>query len=104
MWGSQAADEMGNQNTAGIKNGAIDHIIQQLTHASSRDAVIHYSKVLDRLLRSGYYIIPTYGKRTHNLAYWKFYEHGALPNNAVGLDYWWANKDKQAQVMQYLGR
>lgn len=26
MWGSQAADEMGNQNTAGIKNGAIDHI------------------------------------------------------------------------------
>ena len=32
----------------------------------------------------------------------EIYEHGPPPNNAIGIDYWWANKDKQAQVMQYL--
>jgi peptide/nickel transport system substrate-binding protein/microcin C transport system substrate-binding protein len=48
--------------------------------------------------------VPTYGKHTDNVAYWKFYEHGPLPSNAIGIDYWWANKDKQAQVMQYLGK
>jgi peptide/nickel transport system substrate-binding protein/microcin C transport system substrate-binding protein len=104
MWGSQAADEKGNQNSAGIKNKAIDVVIAKLIVSKNRDDIVLYSKVLDRLLRAGYYVVPTYGKHTDNVAYWKFYEHGPLPSNAIGIDYWWANKDKQAQVMQYLGK
>ena len=104
MWGSQAADEKGNQNSAGIKNKAIDAVIAKLIVSKNRDDIVLYSKVLDRLLRAGYYVVPTYGKHTDNVAYWKFYEHGPLPSNAIGIDYWWANKDKQAQVMQYLGK
>lgn len=104
MWGSQAADEKGNQNAAGIKNKAIDAVIAKLITAKNRDDIVLYSKVLDRLLRAGYYVVPTYGKRTDNVAYWKFYEHGKLPDNAIGIDYWWANPAKQAEVMRYLGK
>ena len=104
LWGSKAADEQGNQNTAGIKNAAIDSVIAKLIAAKNREEIVLYTHVLDRLLRAGYYIVPTYGKGTDNMAYWKFYEHGTLPTNAVGLDYWWVNPQKQAEVMRYLGR
>jgi peptide/nickel transport system substrate-binding protein/microcin C transport system substrate-binding protein len=104
LWGSKAADEQGNQNTAGIKNAVIDSVIAKLIAAKNREEIVLYTHVLDRLLRAGYYIVPTYGKGTDNVAYWKFYEHGTLPTNAVGLDYWWVNPQKQAEVMRYLGR
>ncbi len=104
MWGSQSADEQGNQNSAGIKNKAIDNVIDQLTKAKNREEIVLYTHVLDRLLRAGYYVVPTYGKRSDNVAYWHIYEHGQLPSNAMGIDYWWVDKAKQAQVAQYLGR
>lgn len=104
LWGSKAADEPGNQNTAGIKNTAIDSVIAKLITAKNREEIVLYTQVLDRLLRAGYYIVPTYGKGSDNVAYWKFYEHGPLPTNAIGLDYWWVSPQKQAQVMQYLGK
>ena len=104
MWGSQAADEIGNQNTAGIKNPAIDAVIDKLIRADNRDDIVLYTHVLDRLLRAGYYIVPMYGKRADNLAYWQQYQHAALPSNGVSLDYWWVDQAKQTTVQQYLAR
>lgn len=104
MWGSVAADEMGNQNTAGIKNSAIDQVINKLTNAHSREETVLYTKVLDRLLRSGYYIIPMYGSSVTRLAYWQQYQHGTLPDYAIGLEYWWVDANKEAQVRQYLSQ
>lgn len=89
-WGSQSADEPGNQNTAGIKNPAIDAVIEGLANAQTREGVITHAKVLDRLLRAGYYIVPMYGKTSTTVAYWQQYRHAKLPTNAVGIDYWWA--------------
>lgn len=104
LWGSASADEQGNQNSAGIKNKAIDSVIDKLTKAKNREEIVLYTHVLDRLLRAGYYMIPTYGKGSANVAYWQGLEHGELPSNDVGLDYWWVNKDKQTEVEKYLGR
>lgn len=102
LWGSQSADEQGNQNTAGIKNAAIDDVINKLVKAHDREQIILYSKVLDRLLRAGFYIIPTYGKAYDTVAYWQQYEHGNLPSNALGIDYWWVNPKKEQQVKAFL--
>lgn len=105
MWGSQSADEQGNQNTAGIKNKAIDTVIDKLTKSKSREDILLYTRTLDRLLRAGYYMIPTFGKKSVNVASWAQYQHPAiLPSNDIGLDYWWVDKDKQMQVEKYLGR
>lgn len=104
MWGSKSADEQGNQNTAGIKNVAIDKVIDKLIKAKNREEIILYSKVLDRLLRAGFYLVPTYGKRTDKLAYWQQYQHGQLPTNAIGIDYWWVDKRKEQAVQTYLGK
>ncbi|WP_296244900.1 MULTISPECIES: extracellular solute-binding protein [unclassified Psychrobacter] len=103
FWGSTAADEPGNHNTIGIKNPAIDSVIKKLGDAKSRDEIILYTHVLDRLLRGGYYLVPLYGKPSTNVAYWDQYRHvDTLPTNAIGIDYWWTDKAAEARFNQYL--
>jgi ABC-type oligopeptide transport system substrate-binding subunit len=105
FWGSAAAGEVGNNNTIGIQNAAIDKVITQLGDAESRDEIVLYTKVLDRLLRAGHYLVPLYGKSTTTVAYWNQYRHiEKLPANAVGIDYWWVDKKAEAQVNKYLGQ
>ncbi|WP_312057978.1 extracellular solute-binding protein, partial [Acinetobacter courvalinii] len=62
FWGSAAADEAGNYNYSGIKNPVIDQMIEKIVRAKTREEVVLYTRVLDRLLRAGYYQILTYGK------------------------------------------
>lgn len=103
FWGSAAAEEAGNHNTIGIKNPAIDSVIKKLGDAKSRDEIVLYTKVLDRLLRAGHYLVPLYGKSATNVAYWNQYRHTEkLPTNAVAIDYWWTDKEAEARVNQYL--
>ncbi len=104
FWGSAAADEAGNHNTIGIKNPAIDQVVEALGAAKSRDEIILYTHVLDRLLRAGHYVVPLYGKSETNVAYWNQYRHAELPTNAVGIDYWWVDKAAEAKVDKYLKR
>ncbi|WP_440454674.1 extracellular solute-binding protein [Psychrobacter sp. ASPA161_9] len=103
FWGSAAADEPGNRNTIGIKNLVIDEITAALANAKSREEIVLYTKTLDRLLRAGHYLVPLYGKSATNVAYWNQYRHTEkLPTNAVGIDYWWSDKEAEARVDKYL--
>ncbi|WP_201557760.1 extracellular solute-binding protein [Psychrobacter sp. 72-O-c] len=105
FWGSAAADEVGNHNTIGIKNAAIDRVVEALGNAESREEIVLYTQVLDRLLRAGHYLVPLYGKSETNVAYWNQYRHAdKLPTNAVGIDYWWVDKQAEARVNKYLGQ
>lgn len=103
LWGSASADEIGNNNYSGIKNEAIDEVIAKLTYAKSREEIVLYTKVLDRLLRAGYYIVPMYGTSRTRVAYWDKYRHVEdLPDNAIGIDYWWVDKAAENKVTNYL--
>ena len=103
FWGSAAADQAGNYNYAGIKNPAIDEAIKLVINAPNREQLVIRTKVLDRLLRSGYYQILTYGKGENWLAYWNMYEQPKVkPKLSVGVDYWWSNPVKANKVTQYL--
>ena len=104
FWGSAAADEVGNNNTMGIKNVAIDKVVEALADAGSRDEIVLYTHVLDRLLRAGHYLVPLYGKSGTNVAYWDQYRHTTLPTNAVGIDYWWVDSEAETRVDKYLKR
>lgn len=103
MWSSQAADEVGNYNFSGIKDPVIDDAIQKLIRATNREQLIIRTKVLDRLLRAGYYQILTYGNDQDWFAYWNMYQQPALkPKLSLGLDYWWVNPQQAQKVAQYL--
>ncbi|WP_326519164.1 extracellular solute-binding protein [Acinetobacter sp. CAAS 2-6] len=103
LWGSAAADQVGNFNYAGIKSPAIDQVVQSVIRAPNRQQLVIRTRVLDRLLRAGYYQIPTYGKGENWLAYWNMYRQPQIkPKLSTGIDYWWVDAAQAQKVNQYL--
>ena len=64
FWGSPAADQPGSRNLVGIKNPAIDALIERVIFATNRNELLAATKALDRVLLWGFYVVPqwTYGK------------------------------------------
>ncbi|TCM69900.1 microcin C transport system substrate-binding protein [Acinetobacter calcoaceticus] len=105
MWGSKAADEVGNYNLSGIKNPVIDEVIQNIIRAPNREQLVLQTRVLDRLLRSGYYQLLTYNKPDTWIAYWNIYQFPKLtPKLSTGFEFWWVDPQQAAKVNQYLSR
>ena len=105
FWSSKAADEVGNYNFSGIKNPVIDDAVQQVIRAPNREQLILRTKVLDRLLRAGYYQILTYGNNKNWYAYWNMYKQPSVkPKLALGEQYWWVDQNEAQKVAQYLRR
>lgn len=105
FWSSQAADEPGNYNFSGIKDPVIDDAVRQLIRASNREQLIQRTKILDRLLRAGYYQILTYANDKNWYAYWNMYKQPQTkPKLALGEDYWWVDQQQAQKVAQYLRR
>lgn len=103
FWGSQSADQAGNYNYSGIKNPVIDQIIQQVIRAPNREQLVLKTRVLDRLLRAGYYQIPTYGKGENWFAYWNMYHQPKVkPKLSSGMDYWWSDAQQAQKIAHYL--
>ena len=103
MWGSKAADEVGNYNYSGIKSLVVDQLIQQLIQAPNREQLIVRTHALDRVLRAGYYQILTYGNDKNWYAYWKMYHQPSVkPKLSLGLEYWWSDSSQTANVERYL--
>ncbi|KAF1025881.1 MAG: Oligopeptide-binding protein AppA [Acinetobacter bereziniae] len=105
MWGSKAADEVGNYNYAGIKNPVIDQLIQKMIASPNREQLVLHTRILDRVLRAGYYQILTYGNDKNWYAYWNMYHQPVIkPKLSLGLEYWWADPIETKKVEQYLKR
>ena len=105
MWSSQSADEAGNYNYSGIKNPVIDAMIEQIIQAPNREQLVVKTRVLDRLLRAGYYKILTYGSDADRFAYWNMYQQPKVaPKLSLGLDYWWVDPQQAQKVERFLSK
>jgi microcin C transport system substrate-binding protein len=62
-WGSQAADQVGSENLVGIKNPAVDALIERVIFAKDRAELVAATKAMDRVLLWNHYVVPqwTYG-------------------------------------------
>jgi microcin C transport system substrate-binding protein len=100
-WGSAAADMAGSQNYAGIKNPAVDALIDRVIFTKNRADLVAATKALDRVLLWNHYVVPqwTYGKvRT---ARWDRFSHpDVMPK--YGRDsfptIWWWDQAKSAKA------
>lgn len=59
-WGSRSADAPGTFNYAGVKNPAVDAMINALLAAENRPNFVSAVRALDRVLLSGHYVIPLF--------------------------------------------
>jgi microcin C transport system substrate-binding protein len=101
FWGSQAADQPGSQNLIGIKNPAVDAMIEQVIFAKSRDDLVAATKALDRVLLWNYYVVPQWTYPFERTARWdRFGYPDPLPRYAAaGFPMlWWWDADKAAKT------
>jgi peptide/nickel transport system substrate-binding protein len=69
-WGSAAADQPGSRNYMGVKSPALDAMIAAMLAARSRADFIAAVRALDRILMSGFYVVPLFHLSQQWVARW----------------------------------
>ncbi|MBR9885961.1 MAG: ABC transporter substrate-binding protein [Oceanospirillales bacterium] len=89
-WHSSTADQVGSRNYIGIKNPAIDYLVEQIIQAPDREQLVLRCRALDRVLQWNHYVIPQYHLSAYRIAYWdKFAMPERSPLYDLGFDTWW---------------
>jgi len=91
FWGSEAAGREGSRNMIGIKDPAIDKLVDHVIFAKDREELIAASRALDRVLQWNDYVVPQWYAPKVRIAYWNRYGQPAtLPGLSPGfLQVWW---------------
>jgi microcin C transport system substrate-binding protein len=99
-WGSQTAEQPGSRNTIGIKNPAVDALIDKVIFAKNRSELVAATRALDRVLLWNFYVVPQFTYGFSRYARWDRFSHAELPKYArSGLpSLWWYDADKAARI------
>ena len=95
-WGEGSADQEASFNLAGAKSPAIDGLIKDLLAARSHEDFVTAVRAYDRILLSGFYIVPLFHTVSQWDAYWtRLTRPDRLPKAAAPvfgatLDTWWS--------------
>jgi microcin C transport system substrate-binding protein len=96
FWSTAAADMEGGRNLMGIKDPAVDALIEKLIAAPDRKALVAATKALDRVLQWGFYLIPQYHAPYDRIAYWDMFGRPKVtPIRGNQFDAWWVDAEKQ---------
>ncbi|WP_414158305.1 extracellular solute-binding protein [Pseudomonas sp. BNK-45] len=99
FWMSSSADKPGSRNYIGLKDPAIDSLVESLINADSRSSLVAHAKALDRVLQWGYYVIPNWHIKTWRVAYWDHIGHPQVaPKYDIGINTWWIKPDAKPAV------
>ncbi|MFQ6016686.1 MAG: extracellular solute-binding protein [Kiloniellaceae bacterium] len=105
FWSSAAADAVGSRNLAGIKDPAIDELIELVISAPDRESLIARTRALDRVLLSGHYVIPQWHITYDRLVFWdKFGLPEVTPVRGTSPFLWWIDEAKVATLEQRKAR
>ena len=101
-FGSRSADIKGSYNIAGIRNPAIDALVDAMIAAKTRNQLITAGRALDRALRSLHFWTPHWYKAAHDIVWWdKFARPKIKPRYARGvLDTWWFDEARAQRLKQ----
>jgi len=100
-WGSPAADTPGSRNYVGIKNPAVDSLIEHLIFAKDRAELVAATKALDRVLLWNYYVVPQFTLDKSRTARWdRFSRQDPLPKYGASAfpTVWWWDAEKAAKT------
>lgn len=92
-WGSKAADQHGSRNLIGIRNAAVDALINRVIFAESRAELIAATRALDRVLLWHHFVVPQWTNGKERTARWnRFGRPDKLPDygmSAFPALWWW---------------
>jgi microcin C transport system substrate-binding protein len=103
FWGSRAADQPGSRNQIGIKNEAIDKLIDRVIFTKDRDELVAATKALDRVLLWHHYVVPQWTYPYARTARWdRFGRPATMPKYAAAAfpNIWWWDEARAVKVKQ----
>ena len=101
FWGSAAADQPGSRNVLGIKDPAIDALIDRVIFAKDRPELVAATRALDRVLLAHNYVVPQWSPRVLRTVRWNRFgkpdrmpEYGSPAFPAI----WWHDEALAAKT------
>jgi len=89
-WGSDAATQEGTRNYAGVRNAAVDALIERMTRERERDAFVNTVRALDRVLLWGHHFVPLFHLNEDRVARWdRFGRPAVTPLYGIVTETWW---------------
>ena len=101
FWGSQAAGMAGSRNVVGIKNPAIDKLIERVIFTKDREDLVAATKALDRVLLWNHYVVPQWNYPKVRTARWdRFGRPSEMPKYGLSAfpAIWWYDADRAARI------
>lgn len=91
FWTSAAAAQPGSRNVGGIRNPAVDQLVDLVIAAPDRPQLVARTRALDRVLLWNHYVIPQWHLGSNRLAYWdKFGMPAVVPMKGYQITSWWS--------------
>jgi len=101
FFGSETADRPGSRNLPGIKNPAVDALINRIIFAKDRAELVASCKALDRVLLWNCYVVPQFAGGFQRAARWDRFSHPEpLPKYGISgfPSLWWWDPEKAAKT------
>jgi microcin C transport system substrate-binding protein len=100
VFGSKAAGTPGSRNIAGVADPAVDALVDAVAKADTREKLNVAARALDRVLRSGRYMVPMWYRSDDWLAYWdEFSRPSVKPQYGTGAPgTWWYDPGKAKRI------
>lgn len=101
---SEAANQPGSYNLAGVSSPAIDALLDAIDGAASREELRVASHALDRVFRAGHYWVPNWYKGSHTIAYWDRFGRPMdmgipkPPYDRGVIATWWVDAEKAEKI------
>ena len=104
-WSTEAADIEGSNNTPGLKNAAVDRLIEAVIRAPSRADLVTATRALDRVLQWQHLVVPNWHITVVRVASWDRFSRPAItPRAGYDSSTWWVDPQKDAAVKAKRGR
>ena len=102
FWGSDAAGREGSRNLIGIKDPAIDKLVDRVIFAKDREELVAATRALDRVLLWNEFVVPQWFSPKVRIAYWNRYgQPETLPGLTPGfLQVWWFDRAKAERLAE----
>jgi len=94
---SSQAGVKGSKNYAGVASPVVDHLLEALLAAHTRDEQLAAGRALDRVLLWQHIMIPNWYLDYHRLAYRNRFAFVTTPPYTLGLSAWWMKASEKAQ-------
>lgn len=90
FWSTAAAERPNSRNRIGIKDPAIDYLVEQVISATSREDLITRTRALDRVLQWHHFVIPNWHANFHRVSYWQHLQFPKIsPKYGFDIMTWW---------------